>query len=152
MDPKFGSLTEHLATKFERLMAMAPVVAAEVPKSTPLGGVYLFSEHGIPLYAGRTKRRIGVRIRGHFSTAEDCPLAWSLAREATGYKATYKKQGSRTELLSRPDFARAYQAAKDRISQMEVRWVEEADPLRQTLLEVYLAVVAGAKYNDFSTH
>ena len=35
---------------------------------------------------------------------------------------------------------------------MDVRYVEEADPLRQTLLEVYTAVSSKSKYNDFDTH
>ena len=33
---------------------------------------------------------------------------------------------------------------------MSVRHVHEPEPLRQTLLEIYVAVVAEAKYNDFS--
>ena len=32
------------------------------------------------------------------------------------------------------------------------RYVGEPEPLRQTLLETYVAVAADAKYNDFSPH
>lgn len=39
-----------------------------------------------------------------------------------------------------------------RIRKMDVRFVEEADPLRQTLLEIYIAVSANSRYNDFDTH
>ena len=35
---------------------------------------------------------------------------------------------------------------------MELRYVEEADPLRQTLLEIYVAVALKTPYNDFDTH
>ena len=42
--------------------------------------------------------------------------------------------------------------AKARIRKMSVRYVHEPEPLRQTLLEIYVAVVAEAKYNDFSPH
>jgi hypothetical protein len=35
---------------------------------------------------------------------------------------------------------------------MHVQYVHEPDPLRQALLEIYVAVVTGAKYNDFDTH
>jgi len=60
------------------------------------GGVYLFSEGSTHLYVGRTKRPIAVRIRNHFNTAPDCPFAWLLGpAEATGKKATYKRDGSR---------------------------------------------------------
>ena len=35
---------------------------------------------------------------------------------------------------------------------MELRFVEESEPLRQTLLEIYVAVVLKTPYNDFDTH
>ena len=35
---------------------------------------------------------------------------------------------------------------------MHVRYVHEPEPLRQALLEIYVAVVAEAKYNKFDTH
>ena len=35
---------------------------------------------------------------------------------------------------------------------MQVRYVQEADPLRQALLEIYAAVVLATPYNDFNTH
>jgi hypothetical protein len=51
-----------------------------------------------------------------------------------------------------PDFREAFDEAKARIREMEVRYVEEADALRQTLLEIYVAVSLGTPYNDFRTH
>lgn len=109
MDPSFRSLTEQLDAKFRLLMQLPPIVAENVPNDTPVGGVYLFTENDVALYAGRTKRKLGVRIRNHFSTAPDCPFAWLLAREITGFKPTYRTTGSRKELLTRPDFFRVYQ-------------------------------------------
>ncbi len=35
---------------------------------------------------------------------------------------------------------------------MQVRYVEERDPLRQALLEIYVALVLKTPYNDFNTH
>ncbi|MEY4966055.1 MAG: hypothetical protein RL274_1638 [Pseudomonadota bacterium] len=35
---------------------------------------------------------------------------------------------------------------------MDYRWVEETDPVKQCLLEVYCAVVLQTKYNDFDNH
>jgi len=35
---------------------------------------------------------------------------------------------------------------------MELGYVEEVDALRQTLLEIYVAVVLKTPYNDFDTH
>ncbi len=76
-----------------------------------------------------------------------------MARKATGKTtATYKKAGSRTELMKDPSFCQAFRAAQDRISRMQIRFVEESDPIRQCLLEVYAAVVLRAPFNDFDNH
>src|SRR3989338_5507208 len=102
MNRRFWQLVGVLDRKWQALVAMRRVLAVNVPRDTPTGGVYLFSEGSTSLYTGRTKRMIGARIRDHFSTALDCPLAWLLAREATGRKATYRREGSRTALLADP--------------------------------------------------
>jgi hypothetical protein len=152
MNKRFTDLVASLEAKWRALLTMVPVVAALVPNDTPVGGVYLFSENGMHLYAGRTKRRIVARRRYHFSQAPDCPFAWLLAREATGRRATYKADGSRKALLTQAVFRAEYERAKDRIRGMHVRYVHEPDPLRQALLEIYVAIAAEARYNDFDTH
>lgn len=35
---------------------------------------------------------------------------------------------------------------------MDIRYVEEIDPVKQTLLEVYVATVLDTRYNDFENH
>ncbi len=152
MNRRFKHLVDTLNGKCRALLAMAPNIAGDVPNDTPIGGVYLFSEGGAYLYAGRTKRRIAARIRDHFSTASDCPFAWQLAREATGRKAAYTPAGSRKALLSEATFSAEYERAKDRIRKMHVRYVHEPDPLKQALLEIYVAIAADTRYNDFDTH
>lgn len=153
MNHKFKNLIDPLPKKYDELSAMTPCTADSVPSDAPKGGVYLFSEDGMKLYVGRTKRKIGTRIKDHFSKGDDCPLAWHLAREETGRKkATYKPKGSRKDLLKQSEFVEAYKKTKERIKKMEVRYVSEPDPLRQALLEIYVAIVSGAKFNDFDTH
>lgn len=152
MNERFRGLVEALDVKYRELMAMPPKIAQEIPNRAPVGGIYLFSEGSTHLYAGRTKRSLAVRIRDHFNAAPDCPFAWLLAREATGKKATHTQEGSRKALLADPTFRAEYERAKDRIRRMHVRWVHEPDPLRQALLEIYVAVASGARYNDFDTH
>ena len=147
------SLVDGLHSKYESLISMEPVTIDAVPGKTPKGGIYLFSDAGHHLYVGRTKRDIRARLKDHVGTSDDCPFAWHLAREATGNKiASYKKQGSRKNLLSQPRFRKAYEDAKKKIRVMEVRYVSESDPLKQALLEIYVAVAAHAKHNDFDTH
>ncbi len=80
-------------------------------------------------------------------------FAFRLAREATGeLLATYKAKGSRRELAGRPRFINAFARARARIRAMDVRYVSEPDPIRQAVLEMYVAVAVGAPYNDFDTH
>ena len=80
-------------------------------------------------------------------------FAFRLARESTGkLKATYTTKGSRAALMQEPSFREAFDMAKERIRAMEVRFVEEPDPVCQTLLEVYVAIALGTPYNDFETH
>lgn len=126
-----------------------PRLQEEVAKDTPLGGVYLFSERGKHLYVGRTKRKIGVRIRNHFNAAPDCPFAWRLLRESTGKGATYKPEGSRRALLKDPRIEGIYKRAKDRIRKMQIRYVHESDPRKRALLEIYVSVAARTRYNGF---
>ena len=153
MHRRFAVLVNELDAKCQKLLAMPPVAAKDVPSDTPRGGIYLFSEDDKHLYAGRTKGPIHVRIRQQFgANANAASFAWLIAREVTGRKATYKKQGSRDQLLVDPQFSSEYENARDRIRRMHVRYVQEPKPLRQALLEIYVAVVVEAKYNDFDTH
>lgn len=153
MNPLFAGLIERLHSKLESLLSMAPVTVDTVPNDIPKGGVYLFSNAGSHLYVGRTKRSIKDRLKDHVSTADDCPFAWHLARKATNNKAaSYKPEGSRKDLLRQSNFKKAYESAKQQIRKMEVRYVGEPDPLKQALLEIYVAVATEAEHNDFDTH
>ncbi|HEY2852717.1 MAG TPA: hypothetical protein VGJ18_07735, partial [Gemmatimonadaceae bacterium] len=62
-------------------------------------------------------------------------------------------EGRRAALaLNDVAFAAAFTAAKTRVRAMQVRYVEETDPLRQALLEIYASIVLATPYNDFNTH
>jgi hypothetical protein len=81
-------------------------------------------------------------------------FAFRLAREATGnLKATYRPgEGSRKALAVEPEFKAEFEAAKARLRAMDFRYVEEAEPVRQCVLEIYCAVALGTPYNDFDNH
>jgi len=151
MNERFRTYVEELEPKLQELLSMEPVTPLSLPRKTPpKEGVYLFSENGKHLYVGRT-RRLRQRIREQ-SRSEEAPFAFRLAREETGCtEATYTTKGSRKDLMSRPEFQDAVRNALSRIQQMEVRYVEEDDPIKQTLLEIYVAVVLETPYNSFAT-
>ena len=121
----------------------------------PQGGVYLLSEGRRHLYVGRAKD-IKVRIRQQSrpaATERGAAFAFRLARQETGkLKATYKTGESRSQLIRDPVFRKAFEQAKARIRKMSVRFVEESDPIRQAVLEIYVATVLRTPHNDFDTH
>jgi hypothetical protein len=154
MDPKFEKFLIGIHSKFEQLLAMTPVTMESPIFNSPEGGIYLFSENGTHLYVGRSKRQLSKRLRGHIrNSSKDSPLAFKLAREATGNTDIfYSGDNIRSKLLADPNFSKVYQDAKDRIKKMEIRWVHEPEPIKQALLEMYVAVILDTPYNDFDTH
>jgi len=155
MDPRFDSFVESLEPKFQQLVSMKPIKYRQLPQQLPKKGLYLFSEGENHLYVGRTNR-MRERLRGHCipsATHFTATFAFRIAREKTGLlKATYKTKGSRAELARDAVFGPAFIDAKERIARMDIRYVEENDPVSQTLLEIYVATVLGTPYNDFDTH
>ena len=156
MDAKFVAHVESLRPKLSELLAMDPVSPFRLPRDVPKAGVYLLSEGRRNLYVGRSnniRSRIGRHCRPG-ATHSMAAFAFRLARESTGnIRATYKKgAGSRDALMQDAKFVAAFAQAKARIGAMELRFVGEPDPVRQGLLEVYVAVVLETPYNDFDTH
>src|SRR5262249_53955756 len=132
-----------------------PVRYASLPRQMPERGIYLFSEGDWHCYVGRTnqiRRRLAAHCRpssNHFSAT----FAFRLAREERGLlKAAYSPRGSRGELERDVVFGPAFLRAKTRIAAMDLRFVEEEDPIRQALLEIYVAVTLKTPYNDFDNH
>lgn len=154
MNPEFSALTSGLDPAFRRLMEEKPQKPLKLA-APPEAGVYVLSEAAKHLYVGRSNR-LKKRLSNHCregATERMAAFAFRLAREATGLtKATYRPEGSRKELMKNPAFMRAFEKAKARIRAMDVRLVEEPHPIRQCLLEVYVAVSLGTPYNDFDTH
>ncbi len=134
---------------------MVPVKVCEIPKTMPTRGVYLMSEGMEHLYAGRSNRlRARMRDHGGSSSAQTkSAFAFRLARESTGRtKPSYKPEGSSKALMKDPMFLAEFVRAKERIGQMDVRFVEECDPERQALFEMYVAIALQTPYNAFDNH
>jgi len=151
----FAAAVERLHPSFEALIAADPCRPLKLSKQAPTAGVYLLSEGRRHLYVGRTNR-LSKRLSNHCrpsATHKMAAFAFRLARIETGFlKASYKPEGSRANLMEKPAFRKAFEAAKARIREMDVRFVAEPDQLRQALLEVYVAIALGTPHNDFGTH
>jgi hypothetical protein len=155
MDRTFAEHVDSIEPAVQQLMAMPPVRVTALPRSMPETGVYLFSEGTSHLYVGRTDRlRKRLQEHGRPGSPESCaPFAFRIAREVTRRPvASYAPEGSRRSLAGDPVFGPAFVQAKARVRKMDIRWVEETDELRQALLEIYVAVVLQAPYNDFRNH
>lgn len=155
MNPLFHEIVESLEPKFQQLVNSTPVTYARLPHVMPERGIYLFSEGDAHLYVGRTNR-LRNRLSGHCSASSThltAAFAFRIARQKTGrLRASYKKEGSRAALMRDEAFAAEFRAAKQRLLKMDIRYVEESDPIRQTLLEVYVAVILKTPFNDFDNH
>jgi hypothetical protein len=149
MDPTFARAIEHLEMKLTKLKSMAPMTRDAIRRLS--GGVYLFTENGTPLYVGRSNN-ISLRYRNHCSGMfNQAAFAMRLAYESTQRERDYSR-GSRERRESDPLFCQAFASAKARICAMDFRAVDESDPTRQALLEIYCAIALGCRYNDFDNH
>lgn len=155
VDPAFLDCLGSVHQKYLQLVSMNPVDRTSIPRDRKISGVYLFSEGEIPFYVGRTTN-LRQRLRNHCgvsSAHNQAVFAFKLARHATNnLTATYAGDGTRTKLLENPIFATAFRDSKARIRDMKLRYVEEPDPLRQALLEIYTATLLKTQFNDFETH
>jgi hypothetical protein len=151
MNEVFRIHVESLHPSFEKLMSMSPVKVRVLPNQMPKSGVYLFSEGDTHWYVGRTDR-LRRRLREHCRTSSghnSAPFAFLLAREDVKKRQI---DGTRKQLETHEIFGPAFVAAKKRIKRMDVRYVEQKDPLRQALLEMYVAITLDTKYNSFDNH
>jgi hypothetical protein len=150
MNPKFAAVVEALEARFEALMQMPPLKAESLPKILTKRGIYLFPDGPEHLYVGRSddiRRRIRLHCYGQHNQAT---FAFRMARKETGnLKAAYTQKGSRSQLVLDPVFGPMFTDCKARIRKLDLRFVEEPDPTRQALLEIYTATVLETPFNDF---
>lgn len=155
MNEKFRTHVEALDPSFKALLARRSFCGSALPPGIPSRGIYLFSEGERHLYVGRSNG-IRKRLQGHCRPSaghNSATFAFRIAREMTGnVTATYLTQGSRADLEKDPAFAEAFSMAKDRVRAMDIRCVEEVDPMRQAILEMYVALSLETPFNDFDNH
>ncbi len=150
---KFTQAITDVEKKYETLLKSPKYPMSTLPKEMPIAGIYILSENGSTLYVGRTndlRRRLNQhRCNGGNKAA----FAFLLAREETGNrKATYRKEGSRKDLLNQPAFRSVFDYARQRIRRMEVQFIAEPDPIRQAILEICVFVRTNARYSSFDNH
>jgi hypothetical protein len=151
----FQRNVEKLEQVTQALLKSMPCMIREgLPRSVPKAGIYLFSDGTKPLYVGRSnniRRRMGLHTRPS-AAHNQATFAFRLTKEQLGIgKPSYQTKGSRPDLAASPRFAHAFRKSKDTIRSLNVRFIEENDPVMQALLEIYIAVTLGTPYNEFKT-
>jgi hypothetical protein len=152
---KFAEVTATMEALLARLW-VAPAAPRKQQRRIPLApAVYLFSESGKPMYVGQT-RKLADRLRYHTrpgAPQEQASFAFLLAKASAKERGVPIPVGTRKEIARHPEFVPFFVAAKERVAQMDVRWVEIADAHVRTVFEVYAALALGTgEFNSFDTH
>jgi len=107
------------------------------------------------MYVGRTNN-IRTRVQLHCrpsSGHNSATFAFCMTRSATGnMKASYSAKASRHHLLEDENFKTTFDQKKKAIRYMNIRFVAEDHPVRQALLEMYVALSLNTPHNDFENH
>jgi hypothetical protein len=121
-----------------------------LPKDIPTAGIYLFSKGSRYLYVGRSDnilQRMSLHTRrsaGH----NQATFAFRMAKRRLGIGApSYRRKGSRPDLLRDATFAEAFAQAKQAIRRMEVRFLSVEDPV----LEIGVSLTLKTSFNEFET-
>ena len=148
MSAGFDSLLEQARQAFDclRHTTPVPVEEAKLPKAA---GVYVFYENRQPLRVGTTKN-LRARVRQHYgNTHRSAAFAKALARRETGIEGTPVPGGWKKQVKGCKKLGDAFQAARIRVREMCVVWLEVPDPDSRYLLEFYAAKELQTPYNDF---
>ena len=152
MKRDFDEMVDEAKKLHAALMRMPPVTR-DMLGDCDFPGVYLFTENGKDLYAGRT-RRLRKRLLEHTRpSVTDAPFAFRLARKSTGkLNASYKSdEDSRKKLMKDPHFMAVFAKEKERIAKMSIRYVRVDDATTQALLEIYTSTALDTPHNEFKT-
>ena len=152
MVKKFNERIERLQSYYDKLEKCDAVERHNLAK-VPSQGVYLFLDGTIPIYVGRTNR-MKARLLEHgrkSSGHNDASFAFKLARTEAG-KLNMTLKGSRETLAVDKEFSTLFLEAKNRVSKMQIKYVEITDPVDQCLFEVFLSEALETPFNDFDNH
>jgi GIY-YIG catalytic domain len=151
--PSFHDYAGQLDALFERLKSAAAKPLSDLTQFPQLGGCYVLMENDIRLYVGIAKN-LRQRMRNHVSgRAEQSAFAFKLAREVTGHQPTYRKTGSRKDLVkNNAEFSNAMRNTTERVRKMSAQFVVIEDAALRYLFEFFAAHSLNTRYNDFNTH
>tara|TARA_R110000803_G_scaffold52340_4_gene107766 strand:- start:764 stop:1141 length:378 start_codon:yes stop_codon:yes gene_type:complete len=119
--------------------------------------IYAFFENGQPVYVGRSGKKNGLKKRIGNHTQKNhhqASFVYKLTCLELGLPRIYKagSGGTRAERMSDPNFQNEFALRRQRLFNMQVRYVEVHDDIDQYLLELYASIEFGLDLSGFSTH
>lgn len=146
--PRFAERVGKLQGQMTALVQQDARYFASVSEREPQKGVYLFSDSNGHQFVGRTNRlyqRMLHHCRGSSSTNRSS-FKLCLLTESQAFGRTLSRKTEWRDLEGHPAFREQYEAVKDRINRMQIRFIEESDSLGQLLLEIYCKEILPVRY------
>jgi hypothetical protein len=151
MSSKWQELLDEVPKKFEELRLCQPLPNPKGAEFKGKKGIYAFRQDGNIIHVGRT-RNLQQRMQSHHAaTHNKASLAFKLTRRQTGKYATYKPEGSRSDLLKDPLFHQKFLQNIEDLKRMEVIFVEIGSHELQYLVELYACIEFGLPTDEFDT-
>jgi hypothetical protein len=150
----FDHLASELPQLLDRLLAAPAATVAGHPQIPNQAGIYLFSELDHAIYVGQT-RKLRQRLANHTNPLgknNQATFAFLVAKGAAE-KAGVDIAQYRAQLEADQQFAEHFNAAKLRVSEMDVRFIELAGPIERSVFEIYASLALDTLvFNSFETH
>ena len=173
MNKRFEELVDKMQPWLQELLEKEPIAIREIgkgPEKVPEQGVYVFFERDKAIYVGRSNH-LKKRLKQHSqeSSKRSATLAIKMAKREMSKRgmSTLQNEEGKTltvnQLFRNEAFKKEFEAAKDRIARMEIRWVEIKDQqieqamseikdqIEQAMFEIYVHLELGTEFNDFKT-
>jgi hypothetical protein len=148
----FDAYVSKLEGLFAQLVSSAKLPLSEAQYLPNAPGCYALLEEGKYLYVGIGKN-VRRRIKNHLAgRAEQSAFAFRLARIKIDAPVTYRREGGRSDLITRPEFIEAMRLTTERVRAMSAQVVTIDDPSLLYLFEFYAAKCLDTPYNDFNMH
>ena len=138
----------------DRLLTAPAAPVADHSTIPEAPGIYLFSELDHAIYVGQT-RKLRQRLKNHTNPLgknNQATFAFLVAK-GEAEKSGVDVGQFRTKLEADQQFAGHFQAAKLRVSEMDVRFVKLAGPIERSVFEIYASLTLDTLlFNSFETH
>jgi hypothetical protein len=150
----FESLVTELPNLLDRLLVAPAAKVADHDPIPEVAGIYLFSELDHAIYVGQT-RKLRQRLRNHTNPLgknNQATFAFLVAKDEAA-RAGVDTDLFRAQLEADRKFAGHFKAAKLRVSEMDVRFIELAGPIERSVFEIYASLALDTLvFNSFETH